>query len=151
MARFTSVGDFASYCRCVESQRLSNGKVKGKGNTKNGNKYLGWAFVEAAHFAIRFDPGIKRFYQRKQVKSHKLVALKTVTHKLARACYDIIRAQVPFDRSNAFGLYRASSNGWGRELINRVGGQPGVLISHTPIRTYICCVGARCLTPPPLP
>jgi transposase len=80
MARFTSVGDFASYCRCVESQRLSNGKVKGKGNTKNGNKYLGWAFVEAAHFAIRFDPGIKRFYQRKQAKSHKLVALKTVTH-----------------------------------------------------------------------
>jgi transposase len=104
MARFTSVGDFASYCRCVESQRLSNGKVKGKGNTTNGNKYLGWAFVEAAHFAIRFDPGIKRFYQRKQAKSHKLVALKTVTHKLARACYYIIRDQVPFERSKAFGL-----------------------------------------------
>ena len=41
MARFPSVGDFASYCRCVKSQRLSNGKVKGQGNTKNGNKYLG--------------------------------------------------------------------------------------------------------------
>jgi transposase len=104
MARFPSVGDFASYCRGVESQRLSNGKVTGKGNTKNGNKYLGWAFVEAAHFAIRFDPGIKRFYQRKQAKSHKLVALKTVTHKLARACYYIIRDQVPFERSKAFGL-----------------------------------------------
>jgi transposase len=81
MARFPSVGDVASYGRCVESQRLSNGKVKGKGNTKNGNKYLGWAFVEAAPFASRFAPGIKRFYQRKQVKSHTLVALKTVTHK----------------------------------------------------------------------
>jgi transposase len=104
MARFPSAGDFASYCRCVKSQRLSNGKVKGQGNTKNGNKYLGWAFVEAAHFAIRFDPGIKRFYQRKQVKRHKLVALKTVTHKLARACYYIIRDQVPFERSKAFGL-----------------------------------------------
>jgi transposase len=80
MARFTSVGDFASYCRCVESQRLSHGKVKGKGNTTNGNKYLGWAFVEAAPVAMRFDPGITRVYQRKQAKSHKLVALKTVTH-----------------------------------------------------------------------
>jgi transposase len=57
IARFASVGHFASYCRCVESQRLSNGKVKGKGNTKNGNKYLGWAFVEAANFAIRLTQG----------------------------------------------------------------------------------------------
>jgi transposase len=104
IARFPSVGDFASYCRCVKSQRLSHGKVKGQGNAKNGNKYLGWAFVEAAHFAIRFDPGIKRFYQRKQGRSHRLVALKAVTHKLARACYYIIRDQVPFERSKAFGL-----------------------------------------------
>lgn len=104
MARFPRAGDFASYCRCVKSQRLSNGKVKGQGNTKNGNKYLSWAFVEAAHFAIRFDPGIKRFYQRKQAKRHKLVALKTVTHKLVRASYYIIRDQVPFERSKAFGF-----------------------------------------------
>ena len=38
--RFSTVGDFASYCRCVGSQKLSNGKKKGQGNTKNGNKYL---------------------------------------------------------------------------------------------------------------
>jgi transposase len=104
MARFPRVGDVASYCRCVKSQRRSHGKVKGQGNTKNGHKYLSWAFVEAAHFAIRFDPGIKRFYQRKQAKRHKLVALKTVTHKLVRASYYIIRDQVPFERSKAFGL-----------------------------------------------
>jgi transposase len=30
--------------------------VKGKGNTRNGNPYLSWAFIEAAHFAIRFEP-----------------------------------------------------------------------------------------------
>jgi len=50
--RFSTVGDYASYCRCVGSQKLSNGKKKGSGNTKNGNKYLAWAFVEAANFAI---------------------------------------------------------------------------------------------------
>lgn len=101
--RFAHVGDFASYCRCVKSQRLSNGKVKGKGNTKNGNKYLGWAFVEAANFAIRFDAEIKRFYQRRQAKRHRMVALKTVANKLARACYYILRDHVPFDRAKAFG------------------------------------------------
>ena len=55
--RFAKVGNYASYCRCVGSQKtFSNGKRKGSGNTKNGNKYLAWAFVEAANFAIRFVP-----------------------------------------------------------------------------------------------
>ena len=39
IARFANAGHYASYCRCVGSQRLSNGKRKGQGNTKNGNKY----------------------------------------------------------------------------------------------------------------
>ena len=38
--RFDSVGDYASYCRMVESVRLSNGKKKGHGNRKCGNRYL---------------------------------------------------------------------------------------------------------------
>src|SRR4029077_19731976 len=89
--RFSSVGNFASYCRCVGSQKLSNGKRKGSGNTKNGNKYLSWAFVEAANFAIRFSPKIRSFYQRKKAKTHRVVAIKAVAHKLARACYYIMR------------------------------------------------------------
>jgi transposase len=60
--RFADVGDYVSYCRLVGSTRVSNGKHKGKGNVKNGNKYLSWAYSEAAHFAIRFNPMIQRFY-----------------------------------------------------------------------------------------
>ena len=84
--RFCSVGNFASYCRCVGSQKISNGKRKGKGNTKNGNKYLAWAFVEAAHFAIQFNSKIKSFYQKKKAKTKVVVAIKAVAHKLCRAC-----------------------------------------------------------------
>ncbi|MDF0676372.1 MAG: IS110 family transposase [Nitrospira sp.] len=51
--RFVTVGHFASYGRCVGSEHVSNGTRKGAGNTKNGNKYLSWAFIEAAHCAIR--------------------------------------------------------------------------------------------------
>ena len=101
--RFFSVGNFASYCRCVGSQKISNGKRKGKSNTKNGNKYLAWAFVEAAHFAIQFNSKIKSFYQRKKAKTKVVVAIKAVAHKLCRACYYIMRDQVPFDVSKAFG------------------------------------------------
>jgi transposase len=102
MRRFPTVGHFASYCRCVGSQHLSNGKRKGTGNTKNGNKYLSWAFIEAAHFAIRYEAVIRNYYQRKQARTHPLVALKAVAHKLARACYHMLREQVPFDVSRAF-------------------------------------------------
>ena len=100
--RFAKVGNFASYCRCVGSEKLSNGKRKGTGNTKNGNKYLSWAFVEAANFAIRFEPLIARYYQRKKAKTHRVVAIKAVAHKLSRACYYVMRDEVPFDVNRAF-------------------------------------------------
>jgi transposase len=100
--RFSTVGNFALYCRCVGSQKLSNGKRKGSGNTKNGNKYLSWAFVEAANFAIRYEPLVARFYQRKKAKRHRVVALKAVANKLARACYYVMRDEVPFDVARAF-------------------------------------------------
>lgn len=101
--RFATVGHFASSCRCVGSEHMSNGKRKGAGNTKNGNKYLSWAFIEAAHFAIRYEAVIRTYYQRKQARTHPLVALKAVAHKLARACYHMLREQVPFNLTRAFG------------------------------------------------
>jgi len=63
--RFASGGNYASYCRCVGSKKINNGKRKGSDNTKNGNKYLAWAFVEAANFAIRLSARIKSFYQER--------------------------------------------------------------------------------------
>ncbi len=102
VARFPAVGDYASYCRCVGSTRLSNGKRKGHGNTKNGNKYLAWAYVEAANFAVRYNTAIKRYYQRKRERTNGIVAIKTVAHKLARACYYMLRDGTDFEVSRAF-------------------------------------------------
>ena len=105
IGRFPTVGDYASYCRCVNSTKLSNGKRKGQGNVKNGNLYLGWAYMEAAQFAIRFNPQAQRFYQRKLAKStnNTVLARKSVAHKLSRACYYIMRDLVPFEATKAFG------------------------------------------------
>jgi transposase len=103
IGRFPHVGDYASYCRCVDSTKVSNGKRKGQGNVKNGNPYLAWAYAEAAHFAIRLHPSVQRYYQRKQTQTTVPVAHKTVAHKLARACYHMMRHQVPFDAAKAFG------------------------------------------------
>jgi len=60
ISRFATVGEYASYCRKVPSQWMSNGKKKGCGNSKNGNKYLAWAYSEASDFARRDypEPGV---------------------------------------------------------------------------------------------
>lgn len=103
ISRFASTGCYASYCRAVSSRQLSNGKVKGKGNTKNGNAYLSWAWLEAAIFAIRYHEPVRRWYQRKLSRTHRVVALKAVAHKLARAGYHVMRDGVPFEMRLAFG------------------------------------------------
>ena len=100
--RFKAVGNYASYARCVDSQRTSNGKKKGEGNTKNGNKYLVWAFIEAANFALRFNAEAKRFYEKKKARTNNLVATKALAHKLARACYHILKERKPFDVTRCF-------------------------------------------------
>jgi transposase len=100
--RFAQVGNYASYCRCVGAERISNGKRKGHGNTKSGNKYLAWAYLEAANFAVRYNPRIKRYYQRKRARTNGVVAIKTVAHKLARACYYMLREGTDFDEARAF-------------------------------------------------
>ncbi len=70
ISRFASVGNYASYCRCVRSERTSNGRKKGNGNRKNGNPYL-----------------------RKKTKTNRIVAIRALAHKLARAAYFIMRDQ----------------------------------------------------------
>jgi transposase len=102
MERFAKVGNYTSYCRCVGSERISNGKKKGKGNRKNGNKHLSRAYVEAAHYAIRHYEYVKRYHQRKMAKTSNVVARKAIAHKLARACYYIIRDQKAFDPGKLF-------------------------------------------------
>ena len=100
--RVKKVGNYASYCRCVSSKKISNGKKKGEGNRKNGNKYLSWAYVEAAHFSIRYNERLKSYYQRKMAKKNKIIAIKAVALKFSRACFHILKDQVPFDVERAF-------------------------------------------------
>jgi len=100
--RFPKVGHFASYARCVPTERLSAGKSKGKGNRRNGNRYLCWAFVEASHFTRRFNEKFRRYYQKKSAKTNGIIATKAICNKLARICYYIMRDQVPFDDETLF-------------------------------------------------
>ena len=83
---------------------VSNGKKKGEGNRKNGNQYLSWAFVEAAHFALRYSEPAKHYYERKRAKTNVAVATKALAHKLARASFHMLKDGQDFDATRCFAL-----------------------------------------------
>jgi transposase len=101
--RFAAVGNYASYGRCVGSVRISNDRKKGEGNRRNGNKYLAWAFIEAANMARRWCPEARRFHDRKRARTNAIVATKALAHKLARACYHVLKSGEPFNMQRCFG------------------------------------------------
>jgi transposase len=101
--RFADPGNFASYCRTVAAQRVSNSQKKGENNSKCGNKYLAWAFVEAANFARRYDEQCRQWYDRKAGKTSKVVATKALARKLAKAAWHLMAHGVDYDPNRVFG------------------------------------------------
>jgi transposase len=120
ITRFASAGDYASYCRTVTSRCESDGKKKGQNNRKNGNPYLAWAYVEAANFAQRYSPQAQAWFARKTARTHRVVAVKALACKLAKAAYYVLRDDVDFDENKLFGAV----DGGGRK--------PGKGLAHNP-------------------
>ena len=81
----------------------SNTKAKGKGNKKNGNKYLAWAYSEAPEHARRTNLVARGYYNKKLAKTNFMIAHSALAHKLARAAYYILKNQVLFDPQKLFG------------------------------------------------
>lgn len=125
ISRFGRAGDYVSYCRKVPTEWSSDGKRKAKGNRKNGNKYLAWAWSEAGNAAIRHYQCVRRYYERKAQKSNQPVAHNAVDHKLARAGYYVMRDGVVFDPERVFGKL-------GRPTRRSVGVKPSVMIGSPP-------------------
>ena len=100
--RFKAQGNLASYSRTVDSQRLSNGKKKGDNNGKCGNKYLAWAFVEAANFAKRYDDHCRKWFDRKAAKTSTVLATKALACKLAKAAWHVMAHHTDYDPQRMF-------------------------------------------------
>lgn len=101
--RFVEPGNFASYCRTVEAKRTSNEKKKGANNSKCGNRYLAWAFVEAANFAKRYDEQCRKWYDRKAAKTSNVIATKALACKLAKAAWYLMAEETEYDPARMFG------------------------------------------------
>ncbi len=110
ITRFKTPGDFASYCRTVNSQRMSNGKKKGDNNQKCGNKYLAWSFVEAANFAKRYDEQCRRWFDRKAARTGTVVATKALACKLAKAAWHVMSQGGDYDPQRVFPELKMKEN-----------------------------------------
>jgi transposase len=100
--RFKAQGNLASYCRTVVSKRMSNGKKKGDNNGKCGNKYLAWAFVEAANFAKRYDDHCRQWFDRKAAKTSRVIATKALACKLTKAAWHVMAHDTDYDPKRMF-------------------------------------------------
>ena len=103
ISRFASPENYASYCRTVAAKKESNGKKKGGNNAKCGNKYLAWAFIEAANLARRHDENARRWFDRKAAKTSKIVATKALACKLSKAAWHMMRHGGSYDPVRLFG------------------------------------------------
>jgi len=77
---------YLSYCGLVESKQESNEKIKGYGNAKNRNRYLRWAYGEAAIAALKY-PKIRVFHDRLAKKKGKIKAKAILSSKIARVSF----------------------------------------------------------------
>ena len=97
IARFPRVQDFVSYGRLVKCAKESNGKRLGTSGKKIGNSHLRWAFAEAAILFLRQNQLGKEYFTKLDHKHGKAKALTVLGHKLARAVYDLLTREQPFD------------------------------------------------------
>lgn len=81
---------YLSYCGLVDSRQESNEKIKGHGNGKNRNKYLRWAYGEAAIAALRY-PRIRGYHDRLVRKKGKIKAKAILASKIARVSFMMMR------------------------------------------------------------
>jgi len=104
ISRFSKVGNYTSYSRCTDAKRTSNGKVKGKNLSKCGNKYLSWAYSEAAVGCIRNCEEARRFQERKlKGRGQKVLANRALATKICKAAFYILRDGTEFSVEKCFG------------------------------------------------
>lgn len=89
MERFPSPKKFASYTGLIPSTYASGKRITHGKLTKEGNKWLRWAFIEAVSPAIRVSPYLRGYYQR--IKSRRGVkdARTATARKLAELCWTV--------------------------------------------------------------
>jgi len=103
ITRFRHKNKLASYAGLIPSLFSSGGKSHTGRITKQGNKYLRWALIEAVWPAIRKDLRLRAHYQKLKIRKGSANKAKVATaRKILTIVYQVLKTQKPY-RSNYSG------------------------------------------------
>lgn len=88
--RFKSSGKLASYVGLIPSTFSSGNRTFHGRITRQGNKYLRWAFVEAVWPAIRKDFSLWKYYQRLKIRKGANAAKVATARRLLKIVYQVL-------------------------------------------------------------
>jgi transposase len=97
IGRFLSAQRLCSYAGLVPSTYSSGGETDQGKITKQGNRWLRWAMIEAAQRAGRRDPWLAEVYER-IAKKGKKKARVAVARKLLEVVYRIWKEKRPYEK-----------------------------------------------------
>ena len=89
MERFPSPKKFASYTGLIPSTYASGARITHGRLTKEGNKWLRWAFIEAVSPAIRSSPYLRTYYMRIKARCGTKDARTATARKLTELCWTV--------------------------------------------------------------
>jgi len=97
--RFKSAKKLASYAGLVSSVHQSGMTSYTGPITKQGNRYIRWAMIEAAQRAYLKDPVLGAFYRKLAVRKGRSKALVALARKMLVIAYHILKNGSPYDVS----------------------------------------------------
>lgn len=94
--RFPNRRKLVSYLGLNPREHSSGGRQRLGAISKQGNSMMRWLLVEAAQTAARYDPELRRAYQRLKFRRVSGVAKVAIARRLAVRLYWMLRARVDY-------------------------------------------------------
>lgn len=94
--RFGSPEKLCAYAGLVPSVRASGGRVFYGRLTKQGNKWLRWAMVEAVAPAVKVDPDLRAYHERLRVRKGANAAKVATARRLLTLVYRVLSQERPY-------------------------------------------------------
>jgi transposase len=101
--RFLGPDKLCSYAGLVPSVYASGGKVFHGRLTKQGNKWLRWALVEAATSAIQGDRDLRQYYERLRQRKGSNAARVATARRLLTIVYRVLSQGRPYELRHPLG------------------------------------------------
>jgi transposase len=104
--RFATPEKRCGYAGLVPSVHASGGKVFHGRLTKQGNKWLRWAMVEAVRPAVMTDPELRAYYDRLRQRKGPNPAKVATARRLLTLVHRVLSQERPYRKPESQGMSR---------------------------------------------